>query len=157
MSDRHSGPRREVKRVRRVGSYGSVWWLHDLECGHVERRKRASSKSEIGCAACKSDERLLINVLRTPEFDSARDAQVQIEADQLRAKLASALGVPLDAVGVQVATGGKGSHVSGAMIFLHPEAANSVVERFDSVARSDYGAILSDTEQEVSYYFGENE
>jgi hypothetical protein len=156
VSDRHSGPRREVKRVRRVGSYGSVWWLHDLECGHVERRKRASSKPEIGCAACKSDERLLINVLRTPEFDSGRDAQVQVEADQLRAKLASALGVPLDAVGVQVATGGQGSQVSGAMIFLHPEAANSVVERFDSVARSDYAAILSDTEQEVSYYFGEN-
>ena len=157
MSDRHSGPRREVKRVRRVGFYGSVWWLHDLECGHVERRKRASSKSEIGCAACKSDERLLINVLRTPEFDSGRDAQVQVEADQLRARLASALGVPLDAVGVQVATGGQGLQVSGAMIFLHPEAANSVIKRFDSVARSNYGAVFSDIEQEVSYYSGENE
>lgn len=157
MSDRHSGPRRQVKRVRRVGLYGSVWWLHDLECGHVERRKRASTKSAIGCAACKSDERLLINVLRAPEFDPGRDAQVQIEADQLRAKLASALGVPLDAVGVQVATGGQGLQVSGAMIFLHPEAANSVVQRFDSVMRSDYGASPNDTEQEVSYYFGENE
>lgn len=157
MSDRHSGPRREVKRVRRVGSYGSVWWLHDLECGHVERRKRASSKSEIGCGACKSDERLLINVLKASEFDPGRDAQVQIEADQLRAKLASALGVPLDAVGVQVAAGGQGLQVSGAMIFLHPEAANSVVKRFDSAVKSNYGEIPSDIEQEVSYYSGENE
>lgn len=143
--------------MRRVGSYGSVWWLHDLECGHVERRKRASAKPAIGCAACKSDERLLINVLKAPEFDPGRDAQVQIEADQLKAKLASALGVPLDAVGVQVATGKQGLQVSGAMIFLHPEAANFVVERFDSVVRSNYGASLGDTEQEVSYYFGENE
>lgn len=155
MSDRHRGPRREVKRIRRVGGYGSVWWLHDLECGHVERRKRASSKTRIGCAACKSDERLLVNVLRGSEFDSGRDAQVQVDADRLKAKLSSALGVPLDAVGVQVTTSGRGSQISGAMVFLHPEAANSVVERFDSAVKSNYVGNLSDIEQEVSYYLGD--
>ena len=157
MSDRHTGPRRKVQRVRRVGSYGSVWWLHDLECGHIERRKRASAKAVIGCASCKSDERLLIKSLRGAEFDSAHDAQVQIDADRLKAKLAAALGVPLDAVGVQVTMEGRVPQISGAMVFLHPEAANSVVRRFDSVIGTNYGDVPSGTALEVSYYLGEGQ
>lgn len=157
MSDRHTGPRRKVQQVRRVGSYGSVWWLHDLECGHIERRKRASTKAMIGCASCKSDERLLINVLRSPEFDSGYDAQVQIDADRLRAKLAAALGVPLEAVGIQVTMEGRVPQISGAMVFLHPEAANSVVRRFDSVVGTNYGDAPSGTALEVSYYLGEGQ
>lgn len=157
MGYRHSGPRRDVKRIRRVGEYGSVWWLHDLECGHIEKRKRASTKTQIGCASCKSDERLAVNMIRQSNFDSGSDAQVQIEADQLKAKLASALGVPLDAVGVQVAMTGQKLQISGAMIFLHPQAANAVVKRFDSGIMSDYGANHNEMGQEVPYYLGEIE
>jgi len=154
---RHSGPRRDIKRVSRVGEYGSVWWLHELECGHIEKRKRASSKSQVGCAACKSEERMKIGVMRHSDFDSGSDAQVQIEADQLKAKLASALGVPLDAVGVQVAMTGQKLQISGAMIFLHPQAANGVVKRFDNGIMSDYVENHNEMGQEVPYYLGDSE
>lgn len=157
MGDRHSGPRREVRGIRRVGVYGDVWWLHDLDCGHVERRKRIARAGVIGCAACKSEERLLINGLMAPDSDPGRDAQVQIEADRLRATLAASLGVPLDAVGVQVGMGAGGSHVTGAMIFLHPQAIHSVVDRLDSVGVLDYGQNLVESDQQVSYYIGESE
>lgn len=96
-------------------------------------------------------------MIRQSNFDSGSDAQVQIEADQLKAKLASALGVPLDAVGVQVAMTGQKLQISGAMIFLHPQAANAVVKRFDSGIMSDYGANHNEMGQEVPYYLGEIE
>lgn len=157
MGNRHSGPRRSVVRVRRVGNYGSAWWLHELECGHIEKRKRKSPKSEVGCAACKADERFKVGLERTSQFDASSDAQVEVEADQLRARLASALGVPLDAVGVQVAMSGQKLQISGAMIFLHPEAASAVVRRFDSEVSSNYVADYSDVGHETPYYIGENE
>ena len=98
-----------------------------------------------------------IGVMRHSDFDSGSDAQVQIEADQLKAKLASALGVPLDAVGVQVAMTGQKLQISGAMIFLHPQAASAVVKRFDNGIMSDYLADHNEMGQEVPYYLGESQ
>jgi hypothetical protein len=138
MGDRHRAPRRAVIRVTHVGGYGNVWWLHELECGHTERRKRAAPSTHIGCASCKHSERAYAASLARPGVDPALDAQVEIEADRLKAKLASALGVPLDAVGVSVRQGGSALEISGAMVFLHAAAAYEIVKRFDISSTGPY-------------------
>jgi hypothetical protein len=63
---------------------------------------------------------------------------VEIEADRLKAKLASALGVPLDAVGVSIRQGGSALEISGAMVFLHPAAAYQAIKRFDTPLEDPY-------------------
>jgi len=138
MGDRHRAPRRAVINIIHVGGYGNVWWLHELECGHTERRKRVARATHIGCASCKHVERVLVASLAQPGIDPALDAQVEIEADRLKAKLASALGVPLDAVGVSIRQGGSALEISGAMVFLHPAAAYEVVKRFDIPSSDPY-------------------
>jgi len=131
MGDRHSAPRQAVINITHVGGYGNVWWLHQLECGHTERRKRVAQSTHIGCASCKHVERVLVASLVQPGVDPALDAQVEVEADRLKAKLASALGVPMDAVGVSVRQGPSTLEISGAMVFLHTAAAYEIVKRFD--------------------------
>lgn len=131
MGDRHRAPRRAVINITHIGGYGNVWWLHELECGHTERRKRVALSTHIGCASCKHGERVLVASLAQPGVDPALDAQVEIEADRLKAKLASALGVPLDAVGVSIRQDGSALEISGAMVFLHTAAAYEIVKRFD--------------------------
>jgi hypothetical protein len=130
MGDRHKGPRKEIVGVKKIGSYGTTWWLHDLECGHIERRKRKSPLDHIGCASCKQSERLLINVLREEE-DPATDMQVEIEASRLRAGLSASLGIPLESVEVNIRMVGRASVITGAMVWLHTEAAKNVAERLD--------------------------
>lgn len=130
MGDRHKGPRKQIVGVKKVGSYGTTWWLHDLECGHIERRKRKSPLNQIGCASCKQSERLLINVLREEE-DPATDMQVEVEASRLRAGLAASLGIPLESVEVNIRMVGRTSVITGAMVWLHPEAAKNVADQLD--------------------------
>ena len=52
MSELRRAPKRRVVGKSRVGSYPNVRWQHQLECGHVESRKRAAPATRIGCKVC---------------------------------------------------------------------------------------------------------
>lgn len=109
---RRSAPRREVTSVLQVGHWGSVGWVHTLSCGHTDTRKRQSPLGAmVGCVRCVLAERFvrpigssvaLLGGMDADGFDSlssevaTEQASIALEA----ASVASALGVPVDAVDV---------------------------------------------------------
>lgn len=105
MVSRKQAPRREVVEIERVGDWGVVQYLHKLTCGHTEPRKRPSPATHISCMFCLHEQErpapkgtTVIPILEFDTFDSVATAEVQESA--LKAKIASLLGVPPDAVNV---------------------------------------------------------
>ncbi len=136
MGERHKAPRSEVVSVRRIGSYGTTFWEHQLDCGHVERRKRQSPKSRIGCKTCKQNESLLVNILKNEE-EPGDSIAVELEVIRLTAGIAAALGVPQEAVTVSVSADSGKPRVAGAMVWLHLQAAKNVALRLDKTQDFD--------------------
>lgn len=50
--NRKKAPQKRVLDITRTGKWGSVVYLHALECGHVEERKRPSKTEVIACGKC---------------------------------------------------------------------------------------------------------
>ena len=50
--NRKKAPQKRVLDITRTGKWGSVVYLHSLECGHVEERKRPSKTDVIACGKC---------------------------------------------------------------------------------------------------------
>lgn len=125
MPDRHIAPRKRVVRVSRTGKWGNFVWTHALECGHVEKRKRKSSRSHIGCAACVEEQRLLIKVFELEEQLSAVpvDQTLQTEGIALRsaARIASLLSIPVEFVDVKMTDSPAGLVISGASVWVPKE------------------------------------
>lgn len=136
MGDRHKAPRSEVLSIRRVGSYGTTVWEHQLECGHVEQRKRRSPKPRIGCKTCKQNESLLINIIRN-EDEPGESMAIELEVLRMTAGIANALGVPQEAVTVNVSAEMGRPTIAGAMVWLHRQAAENVAHRLDKHQASD--------------------
>lgn len=53
MSKR-TAPHRAVVQVWKSGEYGKVGWNHELECGHIEVRKRKAPADLMACLQCES-------------------------------------------------------------------------------------------------------
>lgn len=111
---RRSAPRqRVVERWRTSSGYGTTLWHHELACGHVEVRKRRAPADEIACLRCEAGsavERV------APEVGVSLEASFDADLAVLRARLAAALRVPVDAVSIQV----DGARVAGALVLLDP-------------------------------------
>lgn len=111
---RRSAPRRAVVSVEHRTGYGKTWWLHSLECGHVERRKRKAPAAMIGCLTCERESgarQALDGVLQGPmvEYD------VEGQLASMRAAIARSIGVEPDAVALQVRPP---SRIEGALVTL---------------------------------------
>lgn len=120
---RRSAPRQQVLEVWRTGSgYGTVWWHHRLACGHVEVRKRRAPAEQVGCLRCEAGAQVA-TVAAPDTYDRA--ASLDTDAAVLRARLASALGLPIEGITVQLI----GDRVAGAMIFLDPAQVADVLQR----------------------------
>ena len=114
-ANRFRAPRRQVLRWERTGnSYGTTWWNHHLECGHIERRKRHSPTAMIGCLACAANQ-----ILDQPNID-ATDlwATVELAGAHLVAELASALRVPPDAIRPDIRMSAGNPVLYGAVVTL---------------------------------------
>lgn len=126
MGDRHRGPRRAVRNIRKVGRYGTTEWVIALDCGHSERRKRSPKTDQIGCASCVNDERLLVNVLRMPGEEILPspddDARVVVSSATIAARVAALLKVPLEMVDVRLSDTPEGLKIQGASVWIPAES-----------------------------------
>lgn len=107
----------------RTGDYATTLWHHELDCGHIEVRKRKAPASTMGCVRCEASEAVEAH----DPTEVVPDVFVSVDADAaiLRVRIASALGVPPDAVSVEVGVG----KVLGALVFLDPVQIKEIVNR----------------------------
>lgn len=110
MVNKKSAPQRIVISIDRQGAWGKVSYLHKLECGHIEVRKRASVAPQIACTWCvigeeKGRELRALTIVQPPTIDEVWDfyddsINDEVNVAQLRASIASAVGCPQDSIEV---------------------------------------------------------
>lgn len=95
--------------VARSGGWGDVEWVHLLECGHSDSRKRAVPVGKpIGCVRCVLAEQFQRELSTTvdntePELTdliAIEVASTEAEVARIRAAVAAAVHVNVDAVDV---------------------------------------------------------
>jgi len=125
-SEHRKAPRRRIESIDRMGIHGSVKYHHLLECGHTEIRTRASRAPKLGCAWCfrtVEKERdvgaVTLSSTMTLDYDEIL-SQNEVHVARLRGSLASALGVPAEAVDLVVTERGAELTVESAVVFLSP-------------------------------------
>lgn len=125
-ANRFRAPRREVQRLERTGnSYGTTWWNHHLDCGHIERRKRRSPAPTIGCLACAAN-----RMLDEPATDVTELwATVEIAGAHLVAEVASALRVPPDAIRPDIRMSDGNPVLHGAVVTLGTDDLNRLLNK----------------------------
>jgi len=123
-TEHRKSPRRKIKSIERIGTWGNLKYHHLLECGHTEVRVRASSAPKLACAWClrvedKKDE--LLSLVSTgnqndENFDEIFIKQLDNES-RVRAEISKRLQVPVDAIDVTIdeITG-----IRAARIFFSP-------------------------------------
>lgn len=127
-TEHRRSPRRDVVEIKKMGSWGNIEYHHFLSCGHVEKRPRASRAPKLACVWClRSESKALeMRALAQPArsvYVEERYADDETEIYNVRATLASRMGVPIEAVDVVVRdTGGK-LEIQHATVFL---SANEV-------------------------------
>lgn len=104
--------------------YGQSRWHHELVCGHTEVRKRKAPAEEIGCLACEAEAEIDEALTVEPRGD---DLGVVFERDvmSVASEVALRLGIPADAVSVQMA----GTRLQGALILLDPGLVEEILGR----------------------------
>jgi hypothetical protein len=120
-TEHRKSPRRKVLEIRRVGSWGNVVYEHVLECGHTERRPRASGSEKLACAWCLRSQakELEIRSLAAPAKTVDPDLQqTEVEIARVKAKISHTLGVTLEQVEVSVVDKLGEQKISGAVVFL---------------------------------------
>jgi hypothetical protein len=138
---RKAAPRRRIERIDRTGSWGRVEYEHHLDCGHVERRKRAASTSEMACIGCVLAEKHQTNLAKQvdkPEFDEYSSILDQLahqvamserEAAVIKAALVSTFGVQPEAVDVVLEDNDGTLNLSYAVVLLSADEVRSILSR----------------------------
>ncbi len=124
-SEHRKAPRREVVDITRIGSWGSVVYHHKLECGHIEKRQRATRAPSLACVSClrASEKDVELKALTRPlppvdDYDGAA-ARSEVEVALVRADIARVLGVHVEAVDVVAVLDATGVlAVQSAVVFL---------------------------------------
>jgi hypothetical protein len=123
-TERRKSPRRKIKSIERIGTWGNLKYHHLLECGHTEVRPRASSAPKLACAWClrvedKKDELSLlapVNNQSDENFDEMFIKQLDNES-RVRAEISKRLQVPVDAIDVTI---DDISGIRAARVFFSP-------------------------------------
>lgn len=140
--NKKSAPQRAVVDITKTGSWGNVEYLHKLDCGHTEVRKRHAGTKLISCTGCvkaqMAEETLAQLATKTTIFVDVADihdelateiASYEQDIGRTRASLAAALGVTVADVELIVTESDNGSlTVSQAMVFLGPSAINNLIK-----------------------------
>lgn len=131
--NKKKAPQRKVIEITRTGKWGSVVYLHSLECGHVEERKRPAKTAVIACAKCvMADDfgqqtrdlvRIGVGYEAITEMEMKPDpieilfSSSERNVERIRARIADVLGIQPDGVNVFVEQD-ENMLVSGATVFL---------------------------------------
>jgi len=136
--NKKAAPRRKVEAINRVGSWGRVEYHHELECGHVEIRKRASPTGIMACTGCvlteEHEERISSPVPDPSEDDlildqlNSRLAGDEKTIAQIKASVSSHYKVPTDAVEVLIDVSDEGEVIlSSVLIILSADEVIGIV------------------------------
>jgi len=131
--NKKKAPQRKVVEITRTGKWGSVVYLHSLECGHVEERKRPAKTRVVACAKCVMAEdfgqqtrdlvRIGVGYEAITEMEMKPDpieilfSSSERNVERIRARIADVLGIQPDGVNVFVEQD-ENMLVSGATVFL---------------------------------------
>lgn len=143
MSNQHSrksAPQRAVVEIIKTGEWSKVQYIHKLECGHKEIRKRAAVTRTIACLDCvKADvaQSILNNLARPAIVDPpieeawidgmAEDvAQTEQEIGVIRAGLANALSISPETIDVVMEDDGDGMKLSYVVVYLDSDTASRI-------------------------------
>jgi hypothetical protein len=138
--NRKSAPQRLVLEIVKTGEWSKVQYIHRLECGHSEVRKRAAGTQKISCINCvkaQKAEDILSNLARpvvvAPPIEETwidgigEDiAHTEQEIGFIRAGIANSLGIPAEAVDVVMENTDDGMQLSYVMVYLDPDTAKSI-------------------------------
>ena len=126
-TEHRRAPRRRIVSVDRVGSWGGFQYLHTLECGHTESRKRTARTDEINCIWCLRTEvrdeeiRSLTSAQSTPlsaYTDGPNLVDEEIRMEKIRSTLAARFSVPVDAIGLSIEDNAGSLVVKNCVIYL---------------------------------------
>jgi len=117
-TEHRRSPRRKVLNIEKTGPWGKVVYVHHLECGHTERRKRAATTPELACAWClraREKDKEIKSLSAIPLVADAEPnlADEEIRVEKLRSLIAARFSVPSDAVDISV------EYVSGSLVVRH--------------------------------------
>jgi len=130
-TEHRRAPRRKIKTIRRVGSWGDIVYEHLLECGHTERRPRAATSNSLACAWCLRSEakELEIRALALPAKIVEPDLQhSEIEIARVKAQLAHTLSVSLEQIEISVIDKFGEQKISGAVVFLSESDVHKLIK-----------------------------
>ena len=117
-TEHRRAPRRKVTNIEKTGPWGKVVYLHHLECGHTESRKRAASTSELACAWClraKEKDKEIKSLSALPAIPDVEPnlADEEIKIEKLRSVVAARFAVPSEAIDISV------EFVAGNLVIRH--------------------------------------
>lgn len=126
-TEHRRSPRRKVESIERVGGWGSVRYIHRLECGHAETRPRASSAPKLACVTCLRVENLDREMKKFGSGEEITGPPIDFDdqpgnndalPDRLAATIALRFGIPVEAVGVNTEFVGNRLEVVSGWVFL---------------------------------------
>ena len=142
-SSKKAAPQRGVIEIVRTGEWSKVQYIHRLECGHTEVRKRAAATSKIACLSCvkantgqKMLESLSRPVILSPpvEVDMLWDddlgeevLETEHQVSLTRSAVAGHVGVGPDSVDVVVEEVDGNLEISYVVVFIDSATAKRIV------------------------------
>lgn len=140
--NKKKAPQKAVIEIVKSGGWGNVTYIHKLECGHTEVRKRHAGTKYIACSGCVMAQQMETNTRQMVEAASvyieptviydpiaAELASFEQDIGRTRASLAKALNVTVADVELIVTENDNGElTVSQAMVFLGPSAIDNLIK-----------------------------
>lgn len=142
--NRKKAPQRRILEITRTGKWGAVVYLHALDCGHLEERKRPAKTEEIACAKCVMAEdfgkqtmdlvRIGVGYETITEMEMTPDpieilfSSSERNVERIKSRIAQILGIQPDDVNVYVEQD-ENMLVSGATVFLSASDISRLCEK----------------------------
>jgi hypothetical protein len=138
--NKKKAPQKAVVEIVKAGGWGNVTYIHKLECGHTEIRKRHAGSKYIACSGCVMAKEMEATTKQLAQpvyvetaviYDPVAAELASFEQDigRIRASLAKALGVTVGDVELIVTEKDNGElSVSQAMVFLGPSSIDNLIK-----------------------------
>lgn len=131
-TEHRKAPRRAVKEIRKVGTWGNIQYVHVLDCGHTESRPRASKAPELACVMCLrlKKKELEVGALAKPrimsdDYDTVVNTR-ETYAQRIRAGIAHNLKIPHEAIDVVLTDNAGNLQISSVVLFLSANDASRI-------------------------------
>ena len=130
-TEHRRAPRRQIKEIQKVGTWGNIEYRHILSCGHIEIRPRASRAPKLACAWClrAEDKQLeMVALAQQPPriIDDIEFSNEEQEVQMIRGAIAKRLNVSSEAVDVVVRDTGGRLEIINVRVFLSASEARRI-------------------------------